>query len=498
MTDTNVVMQNLKAGLAAYKSGDRSTAWLKLQAALREDPDNIAALLWLAFLAQSFEKRIFFLNRVLEIDPQNVRARQGLEWAKEQHHQHEPSPPETPVTAPMQVLRPQQTAPLKNSLAAKKGTDELKESIETDELQQNAKKGVIAQRARRRFRPLIMMLIFGFAAISMVAAAWMGVGGNVLLADLRPTDTAAPRLVFVPITATPTATDTPVPPIGDTPSPVPTDTATTIPPPTKTPAPVVAPPTDTPVKVVVVLPTATHTPAPILPTATLVPLPTATPRPPPPTATATSIPPTATSTDTPAATATLPPPTVTISPSDTATPPQETPAPIPPTDTPTPIPTPAPPTATPVPPTPTPDAGLIHQPAYPGEKWIEVNLSTQSLTAWEGTVPVMNFLVSTGLPGTPTVTGQFYIYQKLVSTRMTGPGYDLPNVPHTMYFYQGYALHGAYWHNNFGQPMSHGCVNISLPDAERLFYWATPVLPDGAWYVNASADNPGTLVVIHY
>lgn len=110
----------------------------------------------------------------------------------------------------------------------------------------------------------------------------------------------------------------------------------------------------------------------------------------------------------------------------------------------------------------------------------------------------MHFIVSTGLPGTPTVVGKFHIYQKLVSTRMVGPGYDLPNVPHTMYFYGGYALHGAYWHNNFGHPMSHGCVNLALPDAEQLFNWATPVLPDGAWYVNATADNPGTLVVVHY
>lgn len=47
---------------------------------------------------------------------------------------------------------------------------------------------------------------------------------------------------------------------------------------------------------------------------------------------------------------------------------------------------------------------------------------------------------------------------------MTGPGYDLPNVPYTMYFYQGYGLHGTYWHNNFGTPMSHGCVNMPTPE----------------------------------
>jgi lipoprotein-anchoring transpeptidase ErfK/SrfK len=152
------------------------------------------------------------------------------------------------------------------------------------------------------------------------------------------------------------------------------------------------------------------------------------------------------------------------------------------------------PSPTPVPPTPVPSP----TPIYATQKWIEVDLSDQSLVAWEGNVPVMWMTVSTGLPGTPTVVGSFHIYQKLVSTRMVGPGYDLPNVPHTMYFYLGYALHGAYWHNNFGHPMSHGCVNLSLPDAERLFNWATPVLPAGAWSVYATASNPGSLVVVHY
>jgi lipoprotein-anchoring transpeptidase ErfK/SrfK len=56
---------------------------------------------------------------------------------------------------------------------------------------------------------------------------------------------------------------------------------------------------------------------------------------------------------------------------------------------------------------------------------------------------------------------------------MTGPGYYLPNVPYTMYFYGGYGLHGTYWHNNFGTPMSHGCVNLSTADSGWLFDWAS-------------------------
>lgn len=62
---------------------------------------------------------------------------------------------------------------------------------------------------------------------------------------------------------------------------------------------------------------------------------------------------------------------------------------------------------------------------------------------------------------------------------MTGPGYRLPHVPYVMYFYKGYALHGTYWHNNFGRPMSHGCVNLPTPIAEQLYHWAeigTPVV----------------------
>ncbi len=86
------------------------------------------------------------------------------------------------------------------------------------------------------------------------------------------------------------------------------------------------------------------------------------------------------------------------------------------------------------------------------------------------------------LPRTPTVVGRFRIQTKLTSTRMSGPGYDLPGVPYTMYFYKGYAIHGTYWHNNFGRPMSHGCINMRTPDAAWLFNWA----------------SIGTLVVTHY
>lgn len=130
---------------------------------------------------------------------------------------------------------------------------------------------------------------------------------------------------------------------------------------------------------------------------------------------------------------------------------------------------------------PTVESLLAAAPAR-GVRWIEVNLSNQTLTAWQGDMAVLHTSVSTGTYRTPTVTGRYSINTKLSSQRMTGPGYDLPGVPWVMYFYGGYAIHGTYWHNNFGTPMSHGCVNMRTGEAEMLFAWA----------------DYGTEVYVHY
>ncbi len=156
------------------------------------------------------------------------------------------------------------------------------------------------------------------------------------------------------------------------------------------------------------------------------------------------------------------PPTAIPSPTPAAL--MSTPAP-PPTWTPTATPLPAP-TATPCPtltPSPTPEP----------ERWIEVVLSTQTLNAYEGDRLVRSWKVSTGLPRTPTPTGDFHIWVKLRYDDMEGPGYYLPNVPYVMYFYGGYGIHGVYWHANFGHPMSHGCVNMPTDGAAWLFEWAS-------------------------
>lgn len=102
-----------------------------------------------------------------------------------------------------------------------------------------------------------------------------------------------------------------------------------------------------------------------------------------------------------------------------------------------------------------------------------MDLSAQMVSAFDGETLVQSFIVSTGTASYPTVTGQFRVYTKLVSTAMAGPGYYLPGVPYTMYFYKGYALHGTYWHTNFGVPMSHGCINLRTSDAEWLFNFSS-------------------------
>lgn len=108
-----------------------------------------------------------------------------------------------------------------------------------------------------------------------------------------------------------------------------------------------------------------------------------------------------------------------------------------------------------------------------GERWIEVDISEQLLTAWQGDTVVLRTIVSTGRAEYPTVTGTWPVRTKLTSTRMVGPGYDTPNVPWTMYFFRGYAVHGAYWHNDFGTPVSHGCINMRPDEAKLLFDWAS-------------------------
>jgi len=125
-----------------------------------------------------------------------------------------------------------------------------------------------------------------------------------------------------------------------------------------------------------------------------------------------------------------------------------------------------------------PSAAEIPAPPTQSGKAIVVSTGQQRIYAFENGQMVHTYLASTGLPATPTVLGDYAIYVKYEKDDMRGPGYYLQDVPYTMYFYQRYGIHGTYWHNSFGRPMSHGCVNLPTDEAAWFFNWApvgTPV-----------------------
>ena len=137
-----------------------------------------------------------------------------------------------------------------------------------------------------------------------------------------------------------------------------------------------------------------------------------------------------------------------------------------------------------------------------GEKWIEVSLSDQMLYAWHGGRLANRFLISSGTDENPTVTGLFRVWARTASQTMdggdraSGTYYNLPNVQWVQYFFHGYAFHGAYWHNNFGAPMSRGCVNLTIEDAQWLFNWAFPDWNGSTAWLR-STSNDATLVWVH-
>ncbi len=145
--------------------------------------------------------------------------------------------------------------------------------------------------------------------------------------------------------------------------------------------------------------------------------------------------------------------------------------------------------------------------AQQGGKWIDINLTKQVLVAYEGTKMVYATLVSSGEDGLAdpetakkvTVRGIYRIHTKWVTTTMdsreVGEEFELRDVPYVQYFKEGFALHGAYWHDRLGTPKSHGCVNLAPEDARRLFFWTEPSVPPG-WH-GAMKSLTGTVVFIH-
>lgn len=142
-------------------------------------------------------------------------------------------------------------------------------------------------------------------------------------------------------------------------------------------------------------------------------------------------------------------------------------------------------------------------------RWVDLSILSQTLVLYEGSTPVYVTLVSSGRDGLgdpdktySTPTGTFRIYQKHVTTTMDSnvadSEFELRDVPWVMYFKGGYALHASYWHDDFGKPRSHGCVNLSPIDARYVFNWVSPDTPDH-WHASYAGEafGEGTLVHIH-
>lgn len=135
------------------------------------------------------------------------------------------------------------------------------------------------------------------------------------------------------------------------------------------------------------------------------------------------------------------------------------------------------------------------------DRWIRVDLSEQVTIVYENGKAIRGFVISSGLPRTPTVTGEFRIRMKVRSQTMSGGSgasyYYIPNVQWVQYFYGEYAFHGTYWHSDFGRPKSRGCINMTNADAKWLFDWAGPVWDGKTTWFRSTPDNPGTLVIVH-
>ena len=144
------------------------------------------------------------------------------------------------------------------------------------------------------------------------------------------------------------------------------------------------------------------------------------------------------------------------------------------------------------------------------ERWVDVNLSEQTLVVFQGERPIYAALISSGKKSSvkdkdhSTPTGQWRVREKHITTTMDGDGsaagdlpYSIEDVPYVLYFHQSYALHGAFWHRNFGVQMSHGCVNLAPLDAKWVFMNTDPPLPTGWHGAWSAADRPGSWVVVH-
>ncbi|MDH3674577.1 MAG: L,D-transpeptidase [Anaerolineae bacterium] len=464
---TTKARKKLHLGIEAARSGRKEVARAYLTEVLELDSDHIPALFWMAYVAPSSQESIVLLQRVLVLDPANDRAEAGLRWAQQRL---EPGMAEAGSGQDGQKGRPP-PAPAQAAEQPLELPDEFirEQLLSQKDYQLRAKKGALAHRARRTIDPLLTIIIILAVAAMLTAGIWLlAFAPADTLAAWLPApvesmlvDSGALTLVSEPEAVAPSSRGETITPHQNFSS-----RSDTIVVERSKPGEAVVSALGLSRRLVV--------PAPQFGSAELISLPEDSTE---------SVWPKIGAPDSGEA------PADTLSSSVAATLTDSSPESfIGPADTLLTGPRLFEPVA---------EALLVHRPTSPTEKWIEVDVTEQRVTAWEGNLPVMSFLTSTGLPNTPTLLGEFNIYWKLESTLMTGPGYYLPEVPYTMYFYAGYALHGAYWHDNFGSPMSHGCVNLSIDHAKELFEWADPVIPPGQTQVLVSHHNPGTLVVVH-
>lgn len=146
----------------------------------------------------------------------------------------------------------------------------------------------------------------------------------------------------------------------------------------------------------------------------------------------------------------------------------------------------------------------------PNERWVDIDISEQTLVVFEGDRPVYATLLSSGRESKEkakdhsTPRGMWRVREKHLAATMDGDGsaagdlpYSIEDVPYIMYFHKSYATHGAFWHRNFGMQMSHGCVNLAPLDAKWLFFYADPQVPEGIHGNWSNASSPGSMIVVH-
>ncbi|MDM8520751.1 L,D-transpeptidase family protein [Anaerolineales bacterium HSG6] len=405
------ITKQLHAGINAAREGKPDVARAYLNGVLAKEPENIPALLWLAFIAETAQESVDLLKKVLTLDPNNERAKSGLRWAESRLDSSPKDIPSESETDDESTEQSDDDDEPFEPLA-------LRQQLFSRDSQNKGRKSVLAHRARRTINPFLMFLI-GIT----ITSAFLSIStnqSNFVLANNTATETS-PASTHVnddePLDIFQLVTET----RSDRPSEIPS----------QKPASDFSRFSPTIQNRSQAIPAAWRTYQ--------------------------------TNHNNQTETVSLP------------TNPNNEPTLFEPVE----------------------PSLLAHQPEWPEQKWIEVDLAAQQVTAWEGNVPIMSFPTSTGKAETPTISGKFNIYWKLKKAVMMGDDYYLPDVPYTMYFYNDYGIHGTYWHNNFGIPVSHGCVNLQTENAKELFEWTGPHVPDYANETTSSAHNLGTLVVVH-